>query len=52
MMNIYSSIRYLKDKPTHPNFLKEYDSHSGDNSRPIGYKRDTYEYLLKTNRYS
>ena len=51
-MNIYSSIRYLKDKPTNPNFLKEYDSHSGDNSRPIGYKRDTYEYLLKTNRYS
>jgi len=51
-MNIYSSVRYLKNKTTPPDFLKEYDSHSGDNSRPIGYKRETYEYMLKTNRFS
>lgn len=46
-MNTYSVIRYLKNKPTNQAFLKEYDLHSGDNSRPIGFKRDNYEYLLR-----
>lgn len=51
-MNIYSSVSYLKHKPTHPDFLKKYDDHSGDNSRPVGYKREDYEYMLQTNRYT
>jgi len=46
-MNTHSVIRYLKNKPTNEAFLKEYDGHSGDNSRPIGFKREDYEYLLR-----
>ena len=49
-MNIYSSVIYLKNKPTHIDFCKEYDSHSGSNSRPLEYNREDYEYLIKTNR--
>jgi glycosyltransferase involved in cell wall biosynthesis len=49
-MNIHSSIIYLKNKQTPLNFLKEYDTHSGDNSRPNNYNRNDYEYLIKTNR--
>lgn len=51
-MNVYSTVKYLKNKPTSSDFLKVYDSHSGDNSRPDGYKREDYEYMIKTNRYS
>jgi hypothetical protein len=50
-MNPYSLVSYLKNKPTHPDFLKEYDDHSGDNSRPIGYKREDYEYMIQTERF-
>ena len=46
-MNTYSVVRYLKNKPTNEAFLKEYDGHSGDNSRPIGFKWEDYEYLLR-----
>jgi hypothetical protein len=49
-MNTYSSVIYLKNKPTPPNFYKEYDSHSGSNSRPLVYNREDYEYLIKTDR--
>lgn len=49
-MNSYSSVIFMKNKPTHPDFCKEYDSHSGTNSRPLVYNREDYEYLLKTNR--
>jgi hypothetical protein len=49
-MNTYSSVIYLKNKPTTSDFCKEYDAHSGSNSRPLGYNREDYEYLIKTNR--
>jgi hypothetical protein len=50
-MNVHSTVHYLKHKPTHRDHLVEYDGHSGDNSRPIGYKREDYEYMIKTNRF-
>jgi len=49
-MNTYSSVIYLKNKQTHSDFCKEYDAHSGSNSRPLSYNREDYEYLIKTNR--
>ncbi len=50
-MNPYSCVQYIKHKPTPEAFLKEYDHHSGDNSRPSGYRREEYLYMMKTNRY-
>lgn len=44
-MNIYSSVVFLKEKPTNPCYYKPFDLHSGDNSRPKGFKRESYLYL-------
>lgn len=46
-MNIYSSVVYLKEKPTPSSFRSTYDFHSGDNSRPSGFRKEDYEYLQK-----
>lgn len=46
-MNKYSSVRFLKEKPTHPKFYKTFDTHSGDDSRPKGFKDEEYLYMLK-----
>lgn len=51
-MNTYSCVQYVKYKEISDNFYKEYDSHSGDNSRPIGYRREDYQYMIQTNRYN
>lgn len=46
-MNIYSSVRFLKEKPTNPCYYEIFDLHSGDNSRPPGFRREIYYYLKK-----
>jgi hypothetical protein len=46
-MNPYSTVVYLKDKPTNPCYYETFDKHSGDNSRPDGFKRDDYLYMRK-----
>lgn len=46
-MNPYSSVVFLKDKPTDPCYYKTFDEHSGDNSRPRGFKREEYLYMQK-----
>jgi len=44
-MNQYSSVSYLKHKPTPIDFYKKFDCHSGDNSRPKNYNKEDYLYL-------
>ena len=46
-MNVNASVEYLKDKPTDTCFYEPYDLHSGDNSRPKGFKKEDYVYLMK-----
>jgi hypothetical protein len=46
-MNVFSAVQFLKDKPTHEDFRTDYDYHSGDNSRPNGYKIEDYEYMKR-----
>lgn len=46
-MNIYSSVRYMKEKPTCPDYYTGYDYHSGDNSRPKGYNPEEYQYMVR-----
>ena len=46
-MNTYSKVRFLKEKPTPPSFREPYDLHSGDNSRPKNYKKESYVYMKK-----
>lgn len=46
-MNTHSAVQFLKDKPTPEDFRTEYDYHSGDNSRPHGYKLEDYVYMTK-----
>lgn len=46
-MNTYSKVVFLKDKPTPSSFYETYDMHSGDNSRPEGYKVEDYVYMQK-----
>lgn len=43
--NPLSKVSYIKPYQPSFDFLKEYDMHSGDNSRPIGFKKEDYEYL-------
>jgi hypothetical protein len=44
-MNTLSSVRFLKDKETPPDFREKYDLHSGDNSRVNGFHPSQYYYL-------
>ena len=44
-MNTFSSVRYLKDKPTEKCYYDKYDLHSGDNSRVKGFHPSQYYYL-------
>ena len=46
-MNRYSSVVFLKDKPTHPDYYSTFDMHSGDNSRPKNFDPESYYYLRK-----
>ena len=46
-MNTYSKVVFLKDKPTPSSFYETYDCHSGDNSRPEGYRVEDYVYMKK-----
>lgn len=46
-MNTHSSVEFLKEKPTNPCYYETHDLHSGDNSRPIGFKKENYEYMMK-----
>lgn len=46
-MNVDSAVEFLKDKPTNPCYYEPYDLHSGDNSRPKGFKREDYRYMMK-----
>lgn len=46
-MNQYSSVIFLKDKPTNHAFRETFDLHSGDNSRPPGFIPEDYFYLRK-----
>ena len=44
-MNTFSSVRFLKDKPTEKCYYDKYDLHSGDNSRVKGFHPSQYYYL-------
>lgn len=46
-MNPYSTVAYLKEKPTNPCYYEPFDMHSGDSSRPLGFKTDDYLYMRK-----
>ena len=43
--NSESVVRYCKPVYISEDFRKTYDLHSGDNSRPIGFKKEDYIYL-------
>lgn len=46
-MNKYSSVRFLKEKPTDKVYYETFDLHSGDNSRPKGFNMEDYLYMQK-----
>jgi hypothetical protein len=46
-MNPYSSVIYMKEKAVSPDYFTPYDYHSGDNSRPKGFKEEDYLYMRK-----
>jgi hypothetical protein len=46
-MNIYSTVVCMKEKHIHPRYRHEYDTHSPDIERPIGYKLEDYVYMQK-----
>ena len=46
-MNSYSSVVYLKEKKTDPCYYDTFDKHSGDSSRPVGFKTEDYLYMRK-----
>lgn len=46
-MNPYSSVIYLKEKEVSESYFTPYDFHSGDNSRPEGFKDEDYLYMRK-----
>ena len=43
-MNPNSNVQFMKKKVFWRGFFQEYDMHSGDNSRPVNYNREDYEY--------
>ena len=46
-MNQYSSVIYMKEKEVSDSYFTPYDYHSGDNSRPDGFKDEDYLYMVK-----
>lgn len=46
-MNTYSSVVFLKDKPTLDCYYDTYDLHSGDSSRPVNFRVEDYVYMQK-----
>jgi hypothetical protein len=46
-MNVYSSVMCVKEKDIHAWFRNEYDMHTPDIERPIGYKIEDYVYMQK-----
>jgi hypothetical protein len=47
VMNPYSTVVFLKEKPTNPCYYETFDMHSGDNSRPKGFNPEEYLYMRK-----
>jgi hypothetical protein len=47
VMNPYSTVVFLKDKPTNPCYYETFDMHSGNNSRPKAFDPEMYLYLRK-----
>lgn len=45
VVNSNASVKFLKLKHMHLNFTKEYDMHSGDESRPLSSNQENYKYL-------
>jgi hypothetical protein len=47
VMNPFSTVVFLKDKPTNPCYYETFDMHSGNNARPQGFHPEMYLYLRK-----